>query len=114
MKNENIKLKNIKCCQTIIENKKNILKKNILINGFDYKKSFIIISKYNEIINGHHRYCALLEIFGPEHEIIVKKKKTSKFVHYLFTGYLIFFGSMFFFTIFLKLIIIIFNEFIPN
>lgn len=47
------------------------LKNSIENEGYDPKKSVIVIDKNNCIINGLHRCCILLSLFGPQHEIQV-------------------------------------------
>jgi len=66
------------CTQFITPKRKNIMTNIILREGFDYNISYILVSKDNEIIDGNHRYCALLRIKGPGHMIKVKKVNVSK------------------------------------
>ena len=42
-------------------------------NGFDDKKSVIKVTKDNYIIDGHHRCKILMDMFGPEHKILIRR-----------------------------------------
>lgn len=55
-----------------------------IVLNYDYKKSAIKISKDNKIIDGKHRYCILLEVYGEEHEIVVKKLNLPINIFYVF------------------------------
>lgn len=61
------------------------IKEDILKNGFDYKKGLITVEKLN-IIDGHHRYFILKDIFDDEHEITVLEilDRHNLILHYLF------------------------------
>lgn len=47
-------------------------------NHYDERLSLIWVCKFNKIIDGHHRYAILLNKFGGEHEIVVKKFNVSQ------------------------------------
>lgn len=61
------------------------IKEDIINNGFDYTKSFITV-KNLDIIDGHHRYFILKEIFGENHEISVLEilDRHNVILHFLF------------------------------
>jgi hypothetical protein len=70
-----IKLKDIKqsnCVEYIKKRKE--LEDNFILQGYDVRKDSIIVGSDNKIINGNHRYCLLLEEYGENHTIIVRKK----------------------------------------
>lgn len=80
---QKLKLSSIRRTQKISESKKNKIKLSILKKGFDYNKGYITVDRKNIIINGNHRYQSLIEIYGKEHEIFVKKTKLSRKTYYL-------------------------------
>lgn len=61
------------------------VKKDIQEKGFDYKKGLITVEKLN-IIDGHHRYNILKEIYGGNHEIKVLEilDRHNLILHFLF------------------------------
>lgn len=66
------------CTQYIYPKRKNAMIRKLMYENFDYQKSYILVSKDYEIIDGNHRYCALLKLHGPSHYIKVKKVGVSK------------------------------------
>jgi hypothetical protein len=77
-KYKRIKLKNIKQshCVNFEDTEKQDLVKKISKEGYVPKKGLIAVGIDNKITNGNHRYCLLLEKYGEEHTIIVRKNYT--------------------------------------
>ena len=70
-----IKLKDIKqsnCVEYVKDRKE--LEDNFISEGYNIRKGSITVDSRNKIINGNHRYCLLLEEYGEDHTIIVKKR----------------------------------------
>ena len=67
------------------------LKRDISINGLDLDKGVITVKKNNNIIDGHHRYFLLKEIFGDDHEITVIEllDRYNVILHYIFLLFII-------------------------
>lgn len=77
-KYKRMKLKNIKQSHCVIfedEEKRDLVKK-ISEEGYNPRKGLIAVGLDNKITNGNHRYCLLLEKYGEEHTIIVRKNYT--------------------------------------
>jgi hypothetical protein len=72
------------CTQYIYPKRKNVMTNVILREGFKYDGDYIFVSKDNEIIDGNHRYCALMKLKGPNYRIKVKRVNTGKKL-YIFT-----------------------------
>ena len=66
------------CTQYIYPKRKNVMTNVIRREGFKYDENYILVSKDLEIIDGNHRYCALLKLKGPSYQIKVKKVGVSK------------------------------------
>ena len=77
-KYKRIKLKKLKQshCVNFIKPEKKEFAKIFLNEGYIPKKELIVIGIDNKILNGNHRYCLLLQKFGENHTIIVKKVYT--------------------------------------
>lgn len=65
--------------------------KEEIINNYDPRIKCILISKDYRVCDGNHRYMILLEHYGGEHIIIVKKGKFSRRAYAIFV---IFFTSI--------------------
>ena len=88
-KNVKIKLKDIIPCKKQIHwSKKQLNMVDGISDNYDEDISLIWVTKYNEIIDGHHRYEILINKFGGEHEITVRQfnvsKKIFKTIVYIF------------------------------
>jgi len=84
-KYKRIKLKHIKqshCANFESEDRQELIKK-IYKEGYIPRKGLISVGIDNRITNGNHRYCLLLEQYGEEHTIIVKKSKTLYHWNYI-------------------------------
>jgi hypothetical protein len=82
-----IKLKDIKqshCVDFINLDRKDFINK-FLNEGYIPKKGLITVGLDNKIINGNHRYCLLLQKYGEEHTIVVKKINSIYDVDYVIT-----------------------------
>lgn len=88
-----VKERRVKLSDLIPEYKPNIsteyyqfIKKDIIENGLDNKKGVITIKKNNSIIDGHHRYFILKEIFGCDYEITAIEflDNHNVILHYVF------------------------------
>jgi hypothetical protein len=55
--------------------------KEEIIRSYNARKGIITISKDNEILDGNHRYYILIEHYGGEHEVIVKKKRFGRKIY---------------------------------
>jgi hypothetical protein len=53
-------------------------------NGYDYKKSKIIVSSDNFIINGHHRHYILKSIYNDDYVIKVIKVPINRLTYLVF------------------------------
>jgi hypothetical protein len=58
------------------KNERKLFKKSFLEEGYKPRKGIITVGLNNKIIDGNHRYTILLEKYGPEYNIIVKKTIT--------------------------------------
>lgn len=84
-----IKLKDIITCKKKIHwSKKQLNMVDGISDNYDEDISLIWVTKFNEIIDGHHRYEILINKFGGEHEITVRQfnvsKKIFKTIVYIF------------------------------
>jgi hypothetical protein len=73
-----IKLKKIKqshCVDFRNKDRKDFVNK-FLNEGYIPRKGLITVGLDNKIINGNHRYCLLLQKYGEEHTIVVKKNNS--------------------------------------
>ena len=52
---------------------------NLKINGYNPKKSKIIINDDNKLIDGRHRYEILLELYGHNQDLEVKKINSKNY-----------------------------------
>jgi hypothetical protein len=59
--------------------------KSEIINNYSPRIKPILISKDNWVCDGNHRYTILMEHYGGEHKIIVKKINFSKRTYATFT-----------------------------
>lgn len=97
--NEEIELGQLCCTQYIRKKRKNRLRWSIKKFGYNpTDDDLIIVSKDYEIIDGNHRYCALLELKGVFHKVKVHKLRISKNMYYslLSVWYVFLFISSFF------------------
>ena len=70
-----IKLKDLKQSNCVeYDGKKKNLADMFISQGYDVRKGAITVGLDNKIINGNHRQCLLLEEYGGEHVVVVKKK----------------------------------------
>jgi hypothetical protein len=58
--------------------------KSKIEDGYNPRKGMISISVSNKIFDGKHRFTILLDKYGPEHTIIVRKIFFSRSLYYLF------------------------------
>jgi hypothetical protein len=67
------------------------IKKDMTINGLNLDKGVITVKKNNNIIDGHHRYFLLKEIFGDDYEITVIEllDRYNVILHYIFLLFII-------------------------
>lgn len=78
-KNVKIKLKELTPTKNNLEwSTKQIDMIDSIENYYDERLSLIWVCKFNKIIDGHHRYAILLNKFGGEYEITVKKFKVTQ------------------------------------
>ena len=79
MSYKRIKLKKIKQghCVSLETPKRQKFAEDFYNEGYQPRKGVIIVGFDNKILNGNNRYCLLLQKFGGEHKIIVKKKYIS-------------------------------------
>jgi len=84
-----VKLKDLKPCGKVKWTSKQLAMKSEIISSYSARKGVITISKDNEILDGNHRYYILIEHYGGEHEIIVKKKQFGR-TYYKVRGAIIF------------------------
>lgn len=84
MSYKRIKLKDIKqsnCVDYKYSRKK--LSETFISEGYKPKKGIITIGLDNKIINGNHRYCLLLEKYGKDYVIVVRKISITYGILYL-------------------------------
>jgi hypothetical protein len=86
-----IKLKDLKKSHEVSfkKNKRRLFKKSFLEEGYKPRKGIITVDLNNKIIDGNHRYTILLEKYGPEYNIIVKKTITPYPLHVIVSFILI-------------------------
>lgn len=80
-----VKLKEIKPIGNINWTQDQLNMKESIINNYDINKGSINISSDYKICDGNHRYSILLEHYGGEHEVLVKKRNYPQFVYIIFT-----------------------------
>jgi len=80
-KRTRIKLKELKPRKKIEWTDKQRAMTNDVISFYDTDKGIITVSKYNEILDGNHRYLILINHFGGEHEIEVRQKPFAKWIY---------------------------------
>lgn len=98
MKLKRLKLKDIKTSHCVsYENKRKLLEKNFISEGYKPNKGLISIGMDYKILDGHHRYCLLLKEYGGEHEIIVAKRNQTYFINNLILTFLAIFLLPFYF-----------------
>jgi len=75
VKYKKLKLKEIKQshCVDFINKKRKKFAINFLTEGYQPRKGMIAVGLDNKIINGNHRYCLLLQKYGENHSIVVRK-----------------------------------------
>jgi len=76
-----IKLKELTPRRNISWTKKQIEMTSDVINSYDIKKGIISVSKNNEVLDGNHRYTILINHYGGEHEIEVKKRPFGRWFY---------------------------------
>jgi hypothetical protein len=82
-KYETVKLKDLKPISNIRWEEKHYNIKDDVINNYDIKKGIITITKDNKILDGNHRYYTLLEHYGNNYQIMVRRVPIKKSL-YLF------------------------------
>ena len=82
-----VKLKDIKRSHGVSfkKNERKLFKKSFLEEGYKPRKGVITVGLNNKIIDGNHRYTILLEKYGPEHYVIVKKTIMPYFLYAIFS-----------------------------
>jgi hypothetical protein len=73
-----VKLKDLKPRREVKWTSRQLAMKPEIISSYNARKGIITISKDNEILDGNHRYYILIEHYGGEHEVIVKKKQFGR------------------------------------
>lgn len=73
-----VKLKDLKPRKEVKWTSKQVAMKPEIISSYNVRKGVITISKDNEVLDGNHRYYILIEHYGGEHEVIVKKKRFGR------------------------------------
>ena len=75
MRFKRIELKKIKQshCVTLETTERKIFEDEFLKEGYKPRKGIITVGFDNKILNGNNRYCLLLQKFGGDYKIIVKK-----------------------------------------
>lgn len=79
-----VKLKEIKPIGNINWTEEQLNMKESIINDYNIDKGAISISSDYKICDGNHRYSILLEHYGGEHEILVKKRIYPQFIYVIF------------------------------
>ena len=74
---EKLQLRDIKRVGKIDNQKKALLRETIKQRGFNYNRGLVTVSKDNIIIDGNHRYEALVELYGRHAYMKVKRKNIS-------------------------------------
>jgi len=95
-----VKLKDLTPNKKISWSKRQLGMKDEIINDYNPRIKCILVSNDNKVCDGNHRYTILLEHYGGEHQIIVKKAIYSRGVYgvfvIIFTSILVIFGLPFY------------------
>lgn len=75
-----VKLKDLKARQErkLEWSKKQLKMVESVIESYDTNKGIIKVSKYNEVLDGNHRYWILKNHYGEDHEILVRQRRFSR------------------------------------
>jgi hypothetical protein len=80
-----VKLKDITPNSVIDWSQEQLDMKSEIINNYDPRIKPILVSKDNRVCDGNHRYTILMNHYGGEHIIIVKKARFSRRAYAIFT-----------------------------